>query len=135
MAPVGRTPRKSDPPAQVCVRCSKPITPGTASQLAGRAVHLRCLAQVTKLDAVEPQDGSGLELMRAHAAAVRAEEIMDMIRRFQTTCPVCGEPLGTSRGVLFQGDQLVHAVCWRADPQPFDAHRGPRPHRAPQDRS
>jgi hypothetical protein len=25
--------------------------------------------------------------------------------------------------VLFQGDQLVHALCWRADPPQFDARQ------------
>ena len=44
-------------------------------------------------------------------------------RQHQTTCPVCGEGLATSRGVLFQGDHLVHAACWRDDPKLFDAPR------------
>jgi hypothetical protein len=39
--------------------------------------------------------------------------VSDAFRVFQTTCPVCAERLGTSRGVLFQGEQLVHATCWR----------------------
>ena len=42
------------------------------------------------------------------------------MRVVQTTCPAYGECLGTSRGVLFQGDQLVHAAYWRADPKLFD---------------
>jgi hypothetical protein len=33
-------------------------------------------------------------------------------------------PLAGPRGVLFQGDQLVHAACWRAEPKPVD---GPSP--------
>ena len=45
---------------------------------------------------------------------------MDTVRVAQTTCPAGGERLGTSRGVLFQGDWLVHAACWRDDPKPFD---------------
>jgi hypothetical protein len=40
--------------------------------------------------------------------------------RAPVDCPACGERLGTSRGVLFQGDWLVHAACWRDDPKPFD---------------
>lgn len=120
MAPLSRDPPASDPPRQVCVRCSKPITPGTASQVAGRPVHMRCLARDTQLDAIAQQDRAAFQKLRAHAAMVRAEELMDAIRRSQTTCPACGECLGTSRGVLFQGDQLVHAACWRADPRPFD---------------
>jgi hypothetical protein len=57
---------------------------------------------------------------RAKAAQARALELIDQVRRRQTVCPVCGERLGTSRGVLFQGDWLVHAACWRDDPKPFD---------------
>jgi hypothetical protein len=120
MAPVSREPPDADPPAQVCTRCSKPITPGSASQFAGRPVHMRCLAQETRLDAIERQAQASLERLRAQTARVRAEELMDTVRLVQTTCPACGERLGTSRGVLFQGDWLVHAVCWRADPKPFD---------------
>ena len=64
----------------------------------------------------EQQDRAQLEVMRAKAAQARAAELMDKIRQYQTTCPACGHRLGTSRGVLFQGDQLVHAACWRDEP-------------------
>jgi hypothetical protein len=40
-------------------------------------------------------------------------------RVYQTTCPVCGLLLAAGGGVLFQGDHLVHATCWRAAPQQF----------------
>jgi hypothetical protein len=109
-----------DAPDSVCFRCSKPITSGTVSQLYGRPVHMRCLGRETRLESVERQDRSGLERLRASAARVRAEELMEAVRVSQATCPACGERLGTSGGVLFQGDQLVHAACWRADPRPFD---------------
>jgi hypothetical protein len=120
MAPVRRDPPETDPPDLVCVRCSKPITPGTASQLAGRPVHMRCLGRATQLESIEQQSRAALEQARARAARARAEEILDTVRRAPTTCPVCGEGLATSRGVLFQGDWLVHAACWRADPKSFD---------------
>lgn len=68
----------------------------------------------------EQQDRAQLEVMRAKAAQARAAELMDKIRQYQTTYPACGHRLSTSRGVLFQGDWLVHAACWRADPKPFD---------------
>jgi hypothetical protein len=110
-----------DSPAQVCTRCSKPIPPGSASQVAGRAVHLHCLVRDAELEAVEQQDRAGYELMRARAAQARATELIDTVRRWQTRCPACGERLGTSRGVLFQGDQLVHAACWRDTPGAFTA--------------
>jgi hypothetical protein len=41
------------------------------------------------------------------------------VRVPQATCPVCGLPLAAGGSVLFQGDHLVHAACWRAQPQPF----------------
>src|SRR5262245_63400291 len=107
-------------PNPTCVRCSKPITPGTASQYAGRPVHMRCLAFATQLQSIEQQDRAAYERLRAHAAMARAEELMDAVRQTQTLCPVCGERLATGAGVLFQGDQLVHAACWRYDPRPFD---------------
>jgi hypothetical protein len=59
-------------------------------------------------------------MVRAKAAQARASELIDKIRQLQTTCPVCGQLLCTRQGVLFQGDWLVHAACWRADPKPFD---------------
>jgi hypothetical protein len=117
-----------NPSPQPVARCSKPITPGTAAQLGGRPVHVRCFARETQLEAIEQQDRASLERPRGHAAMGRADELMDMVRVYQTTCAVCGEGLGTNRGVLFQGDQLVHAGCWRADPKTFDARV---PHRAP----
>jgi hypothetical protein len=44
-----------------------------------------------------------------------------VVRPSRTNCPVCNEPFAKSRSVLFQGDQLVHAACWRDDHKPFDA--------------
>ena len=95
-------------PNPTCVRCSKPIRPGTASQIAGRPLHMRCHGQATQLKSIEQQDRASLERLR--------EELMDAVPLLPTTCAVCGERLGTSRGVLFQGNSLVHAACWRADP-------------------
>jgi hypothetical protein len=114
-------PANSDPPRQVCVRCSKPLTPGSAAQRAGRPVHMRCLARDIELQSIELQDRAGLEVRRAKAAQARAAELIDKVRQHQTICPACGERLAGNRGVLFQGDQLVHAGCWRADAEPFDS--------------
>jgi hypothetical protein len=50
----------------------------------------------------------------------KAEKLIEAVRVHQTHCAVCVQPLAGPRGVLFQGDQLVHAGCWRADPNPFD---------------
>src|SRR5262245_39839048 len=116
MAPQSRDRPDSDPPAQVCARCSKPIPPGTGALLYGRAVHIRCLTHDTQLEAIEQQDRAAVALQRARAAVARSKEILEAVRGVKAQCPVCGEPLGTSRGVLFQGDTLVHAACRRADP-------------------
>jgi hypothetical protein len=75
---------------------------------------MRCLAPDAALKCVEQQDRAELELRRAKAAHARALELIDKVRERQTACPVCGERLATSGGVLFQGDFLVHESCWRA---------------------
>jgi hypothetical protein len=105
-------------PDPTCIRCSKPVTPGTAAQYAGRPVHMRCLARHTALASIEQQDRSAEARRRAAAATSRAAELVNTVRRSQTHCPVCREPFGMSRGVLFQGDKLVHAACWRAPDRP-----------------
>jgi hypothetical protein len=120
MAPGTRDPPASDPPAQVCVRCSKPIRPGTASQFAGRAVHMRCLAQATQLDAVEQQDWASRNRARAEALIEQASELAARARARPWICPVCERALSEGGGLLFQGDVLVHALCWRAAPTPVD---------------
>jgi hypothetical protein len=38
-------------------------------------------------------------------------------RAYQTTCAVCGLRLAAGGSVLFQGEHLVHATCWRAEPE------------------
>jgi hypothetical protein len=114
-------PPEWDSPTQVCGRCSKPITAGTAAQIAGRAVHMQCIAREAQLNGAAQQEGAQLERRRAEAARVRTEELINRVRQLQNTCAACGLRLGTSRGVLFQGDHLVHAACWRDDPKPFDA--------------
>jgi hypothetical protein len=50
----------------------------------------------------------------------RAKKRIDAVYVYQTRCAACGQRLASARGVLFQGDQLVHAACWRDDPKPFD---------------
>src|SRR5262245_24207294 len=109
MAPLHRDPPDADQPPQVCTRCSKPILPGTASQMAGRPVHMRCLAREMTLETLEQRERVQLDRMRARAARERADELFEWVRRGQPLCSACELPLNTSRGVLFQGDQLVHA--------------------------
>jgi hypothetical protein len=108
------------PPDPVCPRCSKAVLPGTATQLAGRPVHLRCVAWVTHLNAVEQQDRARRETERASDAILYARQLVNTVRRRTTRCPACGEPFALGGGVRFQGDQLVHAACWREDSKPLD---------------
>ena len=43
------------------------------------------------------------------------------MRVYPRSCPACGMLLAATGSVLFQGDHLVHASCWRAEPTPrFD---------------
>jgi hypothetical protein len=113
-------PEPTDPPDPACVRCSKSVSSGTAFRVAGRPVHVRCFAGDTQLKAIEQQDRARREADRATAAIDDAKALVNSVRRKQTHCPACREPFGLSRSVLFQGDRLVHAACWRADPKPFD---------------
>jgi hypothetical protein len=109
MAPLSRElPR--DP---ACIRCSKPVTRGTAAQYAGRPVHMRCLARATQLDAIEQEDRAGKERQRAEALVERASELVAKAREVQRSCPVCERPLKDGGSLLFQGDVLVHTICWR----------------------
>jgi CheY-like chemotaxis protein len=80
---------------------------------------MRCLAQATQFESIEQQDRAGLTRERARAAMRQAEDVVETVRRFQTTCLACGQLLSTARGVLFQGDRLVHAACWRAEVTPL----------------
>ena len=119
MAPLLREPGPPDP---TCIRCSKPIRLGTASQLYGRPIHIRCLVSETRLDAVEKLDRAGRETERARAALNEAKALVTGATD-ATHCPACGEPFTLRRSVLFQGDQLVHADCWRDDPKPLTIRR------------
>ncbi len=50
-----------------------------------------------------------------------------------SNCPVCGKPLARSTGLVFKGDRLVHARCWREERpdalagKPATHRRAPRP--------
>jgi hypothetical protein len=107
------------------VRCSKPVVRGTAAEIGGQPVHLRCVVRDAQLAAIEQQDRAGYELLRAQVAQARAAELIEVVRLRQRMCPACGQRLGTSRGVLFQGDQLVHAPCWRDSEKPPDPSADP----------
>jgi hypothetical protein len=47
------------------------------------------------------------------------------LRAYPRSCAACGMLLAAAGSVLFQGDHLVHARCWRADPAPLLDPVGP----------
>jgi hypothetical protein len=98
---------------QICVRCSKPIAPGTVGWLTGNPIHMRCLARETQLESLEWQARSQEARLRALAARERAEALIDGLRDRQTHCPSCRAPLGDRRGLVFRDGRLVHRECGR----------------------
>jgi hypothetical protein len=104
-----------EPPDSACVRCGKPIRPGTMSQIAGRPVHIYCLARDLQAQARDLQQASSQARVRSAATVETAAGLVARARAVRD-CPVCGRSLAQGGGVLFQGDRLVHAVCWQAPP-------------------
>jgi hypothetical protein len=111
-------PRGPSAPEPSCPRCSKPVTPDTASQRQGRAIHTRCLAPAAQLEAIEQQDGASRTPIRPEALVQRVSELAAQARAKPWLCPVCEQRLTTGGRLLFQGDVLVHATCWR-EPRPL----------------
>ncbi len=93
-------------------RCSKPILPGTATRVAGRSIHMRCVARNLRLEALQQQSRSQIERRHARAATQLASEILDRTSARAVTCPICGARLAAGGSVVFQGDRLVHGGCW-----------------------
>jgi hypothetical protein len=69
-----------------------------------------CLAMQTRLEAVELRESS--RRAREQRRASEAEDSQSRTVR-QLSCPACGHSLLNAGSVLFQGDALVHARCWR----------------------
>jgi hypothetical protein len=101
----------------ICARCSKPILPATSTRIAGRLLHIRCLARETQLESIEEEDRARRAREGAVAVRRRAWDLVEESRRLQrATCPACARPLADGGGLLFQSERLVHALCWqRAD--------------------
>jgi len=88
-----------------CLHCSKPVRPGTGVLLeAGERAHVRCLAAVNQLKALEARTASKALHAESEALIARA--------RAMARCVVCKKPLA-SGALFFQGERLVHASCWR----------------------
>jgi hypothetical protein len=79
---------------------------------------MRCLMRATHLEAIDQEDRASRERQRAQSLVERASELVEQAREVRRTCPVCERPLKDGGSVLFQGDVLVHAICWRAEPGP-----------------
>ena len=119
-------------PDIACLSCSKPIQPGTGILLeSGGAVHIRCLSGALRLRAIEAQ--STASKLKADAL-----ELIAIARRL-ATCIFCRKPLATG-SLLFSGQRLVHAACWRSPgaagiedvhPEPTDAPSDSSPLRPP----
>jgi len=77
----------------------------------GRLIHRRCLARAAMLEATEAQDRARRLAARAQGLVDRAQQAVREGRRL-TTCAACGRPLSSGGGLLFDGDDLVHAACW-----------------------
>jgi CheY-like chemotaxis protein len=77
-------------PGPICARCSTSVLSETFTLSAGLPLHLRCWMRETQLDSVEQEDRAG-----------------------QSICPVCTRPLADGGSFRYQGEQLVHALCWR----------------------
>jgi hypothetical protein len=98
----------------ICARCTKPILPGTSSRVAGRLFHIRCLARETQLESIEQEDRARRARERAADLTRRAWDLVEQGRRAQRArCPECDRPLADGGGLLFQGERLVHALCWQ----------------------
>jgi CheY-like chemotaxis protein len=114
------------PPTPVCARCSKPLVPGTFTSVAGRPLHFRCLARETQLESIEQEDRAQRARERALELTNRAWDLVEQRRSARrATCSACARPLAEGGGLLFQGPQLVHALCWqraRRLPDTADVH-------------
>src|SRR5687767_9104419 len=104
-----------EPPDSACARCGKPVRPGTMSQIGGRVVHIYCLARGLQAQARDLQEAAAETRARSAAIVETATELI-VESRDTRHCPVCGRLLAQGGSVLFQGDRLVHAVCWHSPP-------------------
>jgi hypothetical protein len=83
---------------------------------------MRCLAAQTQLEAIETRHEARRIRERVRPVGIPGPGA-PVVETRQSLCPLCGLSLLNAVSVLFQGDQLVHALCWRADPPQFDARQ------------
>jgi hypothetical protein len=110
------TPDPPAPPPLVCVYCSKPIRRSTGISMRGNeTLHPRCLARAVQLEAMELQAKAKGLREEATDRSQRAHQLIEEGVRLRT-CPVCYDLLSVGTGLLYAGEQLVHARCWPAEP-------------------
>ena len=81
--------------------------------MTGETVHVRCLAWDSKKRPVGRQAEARAVGEEAADGAQQSRPLTDQAARLRA-CAVCGRSLNTGGGLLFQGDRLVHALCWDA---------------------
>jgi hypothetical protein len=100
----------------ICPRCSKPIPPQTRTIGDATPMHILCYGRNAVARALEAEGQARQASSRALGAVRRARDVVEIARVAGWACSACGHDLKNGRNLLFQGDQLVHAVCWRATP-------------------
>jgi len=95
-----------------CPRCSKSIRPGSGKLLpTGKTVHVRCPARDSQNRPVGFQAEFQAVGEAATDVAQRSRSLTDHTPCVRL-CAACGKSLSAGGGLLFQGDRLVHALCW-----------------------
>jgi hypothetical protein len=110
-------------PDSICSLCCKPFLAGTSPEpYAGGLVHVRCLVRRTQEQARENQATARDGIERARTIGDCARALIEEVRTLRgEPCPACGGSLANGRGILFQGEQLVHTSCWGESP-PANTH-------------
>jgi hypothetical protein len=109
-----------------CAICSKPIRPKMGVEAGGRWVHVRCWARELEPQAMLQRDRAGQGIARSRGLIERTRAVIAGAKARTSQCSVCGHSLKGGAGLLFQGDDLVHAACWRT-PGPDSAAAAPPP--------
>ena len=79
----------------------------------GETVHVRCLAWDSRKRPGGLQD-EGQAVGEAAADRTQQSRSLTDQAAWLRACAVCGRSLNTGGGLLFQGERLVHALCWDA---------------------
>ena len=80
------------------VRCWRPPAPGSAW----------CLTHAPGAEA-QPQDPASPTPDPTEAV----RRLLELAKQIQSDCPVCRRWLSGVASALFDGDRLVHTLCWR----------------------